>query len=273
MDVRSPHHPVDWSGRRATAAADRRWNPAAAGSALLLLGRVPMTPAAAIRPGALLPALVTRVLADGVFHFACSLLLSPLSILTSRNSTWMSLEGSFDRLAPHPTPVVFVHGFLGHSSQFHFLHRFLAACGFRTFAAFSYAPRLDHEELARRLQCGIEVICKVTGASVVDVVGHSLGGLAARHLLETGNGNRVGRLVTIGAPYLTDTLPEREFAIFGAADAIIPPPARAVRGRCAIVPDAGHLGLLYHPVALRLVAAALGEPAEEQREATRARAA
>jgi pimeloyl-ACP methyl ester carboxylesterase len=232
-----------------------------------------MTPAPAIRPGALLPGLVTRVLADGLVHSACSLLLSPLSVLASRNSTRMSFEGSFDHRAPHSTPVIFVHGLFGHSSQFHFLHRFLGACGFQNFAAFSYAPRLDHEALARRLGWAIEAVCEASGASVVDVVGHSLGGLAARHLLETGNNNLVRRLVTIGSPYLTDALPEREFAIFGTADAIIPPPARAVRGRRAIVVGVGHLGLLYHPVALQLVAAALGERAEEQPEAARARAA
>src|SRR2546429_516554 len=78
---------------------------------------------------------------------------------------------------------------------------------------------------------------------------------------------------TPGAPYLTDALPERETAIFGAADVIIPPPPRRLRGRSATVMGCGHLGLLYHPAALRQVAAFLGEPAEEPRKAARARAA
>lgn len=51
-------------------------------------------------------------------------------------------------------------------------------------------------------------------------------------------------------------------AIFGAADAVVAPPDRP-RGRCTIVRDCGHLGLLYDPAVLAQVAA-FGAPAEER---------
>src|SRR5881628_1016108 len=223
----------------------------------------------AVAPRALLPALVTRALAGGGLHFACSLLLSPFAALASADATWLPSETDFDTEAPQPTPVVLVHGLFSRPGHFRFLHRFLVVRGFQNFAAFSYAPRVDHEQLAGRLGRMIEAVCEVTGAAAVDVVGHSLGGLVARHLLERGEGARVRRLVTLGAPCLTDSLPERETAIFGAADVIIPPPPR-LRGRSAIVAGCGHLGLLYHPAALRQVGAFLGEPADEPRKAARA---
>src|SRR5437867_10275175 len=81
----------------------------------------------------------------------------------------------FDPAAPHPTPVVFVHGFLGDPTNFLVLRRFLAISGVRNFASFSYPPRLDYQRLAPRLGEMIEALCLETGAPAVDVVGHSLG--------------------------------------------------------------------------------------------------
>ena len=229
-----------------------------------------MNPAAPIAPRTLFRALVTRALGEGGLHSAASLLLSPLSALAPEDEVWVSSAADFDAKAPHPTPVVLVHGFLGNPGHFRFLRRFLVARGFHNFATFSYAPRVDHQELARRLGHAIEAVCEAAGRAEVDVVGYSLGGLVARHLLERGEGAGVRRLVTLGAPYLTDALPERETAIFGATDVIIPPPPLRLRGRSATVMGCGHLGLLYHPAALRQVAAFLGEPAEEPRKAARA---
>ena len=214
----------------------------------------------------LLPALVTRALADGGLHFVCSLLLSPLSALASRTEVWVSSATDSDPSAPHPTPVVLVHGLLGHPGQFRVLRRFLVGRGFHDFATFSYPPRVDHQELARGLGRAIEAVCEATGEAEVDVVGHSLGGLMARHVLERGEGGRIRRLVTLGAPTLTDTLPERECAIFGADDPLVPLPRR-LRGRSATVRGCGHLGLLSRPAALRLVAAFLSEATEEPRKA------
>src|SRR2546426_6603087 len=228
-----------------------------------------MNPAVPIAPRTLLRALVTRALGEGGLHAAASLLLSPLSALAPQDEVWVSSAADFDAKAPHPTPVVLVHGFLGNPGHFRFLRRFLVVRGFRNFATFSYAPRVDHEELAERLGRAIEAVCEAAGRAEVDVVGYSLGGLVARHLLERGERARVHRLVTLGAPYLTDSLPERESAVFRAADVVVPPPPPPLRGRSAIVTSCGHLGLLYQPAALGLVAAFLGEAAEEPRKAAR----
>jgi pimeloyl-ACP methyl ester carboxylesterase len=71
-----------------------------------------------------------------------------------------------------------------------------------------------------RLARLIETVCREARTPVVDVVGHSLGGLVARYLVEIGNERRVRRLVTLGAPYYGERRPAQELAIFAAHDAL-----------------------------------------------------
>jgi pimeloyl-ACP methyl ester carboxylesterase len=177
----------------------------------------------------------------------------------------------FDPSAPHTTPVVLVHGLLGDPTNFLLLRGQLGACGIRNFASFSYPPRLDYQRLARHLGRAIDAFCLDTGAPEVDVIGHSLGGLIARYLVEMDPDHRIRRLVTLGAPYFASPLPRQELAIFATEDPIIPPPHPVLGphaahvaggGRVVLVPDCGHWGLLYHASVLRESAAFLSAPVE-----------
>jgi len=177
----------------------------------------------------------------------------------------------FDPAAPYATPVVLVHGLLGDPTNFLALQSYLAARGMRNFASFWYPPRLDYQRLARHLGRAIDALCLATGAPEVDVIGHSLGGLVGRYLLEMEPEHHIRRLVTLGAPYFASDLPRQELSIYAAADPIIPPPhpvygphaAHVARGgRVVLVPDCGHWGLLYHPDVLRESAAFLSAPVE-----------
>lgn len=171
-----------------------------------------------------------------------------------------------DPAAPHPTPVVLVHGFLGDPTNFLALRSYLARFGVRNFATFAYTPRLDYQRLAVRLARAIEIVLADTGADSVDVVGHSLGGLVARYMVEIlGHELPVRRLVTLGAPYFASPFPERELAIFAADDPFIPPPHPTYRpresglgsGQVIVVPHCGHWGLLYHATVLHEAASFL----------------
>ena len=168
----------------------------------------------------------------------------------------------FDPAAPNPTPVVLVHGFLGDPTNFLALRTHLATRGIRNFVSFSYPPRLDYQRLASRLGRMVEAVCLATGASQVDLVGHSLGGLIARYLTEIGDGGRVRRVVTLGAPYFSNRIPPRELAVFGTYDPFIvaPHPVYGPHGRVVLVPDCGHWGLLYSPAAFDEVAHFLSFP-------------
>src|SRR2546428_12496998 len=167
-----------------------------------------MNAAVPIGPRALLPALVTQALAHGGLHSAASFLLSPLPALAPEDGVWVSCAADFDAHAPHPTPVVLVHGFLGTPGHFRFLRRFLVVRGFHNFATFAYAPRLDHHELAQRLGRAIEAVCEATGRAEVDVVGDSLGGLVARPLPPRGGRARGPPLPPPRAPHPPDPPPE-----------------------------------------------------------------
>jgi len=163
----------------------------------------------------------------------------------------------FDPTASQP-PLVFVHGFFGDPTNFLLLRRYLVSRGIRTFTSFSYGPRIDYQRLACRLGDVIETVCLATGAAEVDVVGHSLGGLVARYLVEMTPSSRIRRLVTLGAPYFAQPLPVQELAIFAGPDLFIPPPhplygpcSRYRAERVVVVPECGYWGLLYHRDVLR----------------------
>ena len=179
--------------------------------------------------------------------------LSALGTLVASMPLGLLVDDAFDPTAPHPTPVVLVHGLGGARSNFLVLRSFLASRGVRNFASFSYPPRVDYQRLVPRLARRIEEVCRDTGAPRVDVVGHSLGGLVARHLVELGDGGRVRRLVTLGSPYYSERRPARELAIFATHDPLVPPPADG-RGRVVVVEDCGHLNLLRHRAVLHAVA-------------------
>src|SRR5215467_14964848 len=171
--------------------------------------------------------------------------LSALGTLAASMPLGLLVRDGFDPTAPHPTPVVLVHGLGGARSNFLVLRRFLASHGVRNFAGFSYPPRVDYQRLVPRLSRRIEDVCRDTGAPRVDVIGHSLGGLVARHLVELGDESRVRRLVTLGSPYYSERRPARELAIFAARDPLVPPP-RERCGRMVVIEGCGHLNLLRH---------------------------
>jgi pimeloyl-ACP methyl ester carboxylesterase len=188
------------------------------------------------------------------------------ALVTAATATPWTLflrDEAFDPTAPHPTPVVLIHGLFGSASNFLSLRRVLAARGVSNVHSFSYLPGIDVPRVARRLGETIEALCTATRSAQVDVVGHSLGGLVGRYLTELPAGRLVRRLVTLGAPYLTTSIAPQELAIFAAHDALISPPHPdhgALHGRTRVVPDCGHLGLLYHPDVLRHVARHLARP-------------
>ena len=175
-----------------------------------------------------------------------------------RAAVWMaSAPGSrrYDPTAPHPTPIVFAHGFLGHRSNFRAIERALGVRGAVNVAYFDYGPRLDWPRLARRLRGAIDALRATTGVRRVDIVGHRLGGLVARYVVDAEPTGPVRRLVTLGAPYFGSPMPRNELAIFGADDPIVPAPDQTYGphaphlhpgGRAVVVDECGHWGLLAH---------------------------
>jgi pimeloyl-ACP methyl ester carboxylesterase len=107
-----------------------------------------------------------------------------------------------DPLAAH-VPVLLVHGFVDNSSIFAVMRRSLRRRGFASVCSWNYSPLLaDVAQGAEDLGRHIEQICEQTGHDRIHVVGHSLGGLIARYLVQKQGGDRrVETLVTLGTPH------------------------------------------------------------------------
>jgi pimeloyl-ACP methyl ester carboxylesterase len=101
------------------------------------------------------------------------------------------------------TPVLLVHGMVDNRSVFAVMRRSLRRRGFAQVCSWNYSPLVrDVESAAIALGAHIEQICEDTGHDRVHVVGHSLGGLVARYLVQRLDGDRrVDSLVTLGTPH------------------------------------------------------------------------
>src|SRR4051794_9530488 len=107
-----------------------------------------------------------------------------------------------DPLAAH-IPVVLVHGLVDNRSIFTLMRRALKRRGFAQVCTWNYSPwQRDVESAAAALGQHIERVCRETGHDRVHVVGHSLGGLVARYLVQRlGGGARVGAPGALGPPH------------------------------------------------------------------------
>jgi hypothetical protein len=100
-------------------------------------------------------------------------------------------------------PVVLVHGLVDNRSVFAVMRRSLRRRGFAQVCSWNYSPFLrDVESAAVELGAHIERISQQTGHDRVHVVGHSLGGLVARYLVQRlGGDRRIDSLITLGTPH------------------------------------------------------------------------
>ncbi len=107
------------------------------------------------------------------------------------------------KLAKNPRPIILVHGIIHNRSAFIRLKRKMEKQGWENIFTLNYSTFHGNilqmvEELSRK----VEMVMKKTGASQVDILAHSLGGIVARTFMTLGEGrNVVRRLVTLGTPH------------------------------------------------------------------------
>lgn len=101
------------------------------------------------------------------------------------------------------TPIVLVHGILDNRSIFTVLRRGLHRRGFGSTYALNYSPLTDDVRVvSAHLGDLVAQVCEETGHDKVHVVGHSLGGLIGRYLVQRLGGDEyVHTLVTLGTPH------------------------------------------------------------------------
>ncbi|WP_165492106.1 esterase/lipase family protein [Egibacter rhizosphaerae] len=100
-------------------------------------------------------------------------------------------------------PVMLVHGYVHNRSAFLVMSRALRRAGFRTVQGLNYNPLVhDLDQIAALLDAEIARLRRRTGAPRVHLVGHSMGGIIARHYVQLlGGEDTVATCVTIGAPH------------------------------------------------------------------------
>ncbi len=101
------------------------------------------------------------------------------------------------------TPIIMVHGVIDNHSIFTVLRRSLSRRGFGRVISLNYSPLTDDiRRVSRRLAMLVESVCRETGYERVHIVGHSMGGVIARHYVQSMGGDaRVHTLVTLGSPH------------------------------------------------------------------------
>jgi len=101
----------------------------------------------------------------------------------------------------HP-PLVFVHGLGGGRGDFFPMAWYLRRRGRRRSYSIRFEGTGDVEARGAELAAFIKDVVAVTGEPRVDVVAHSLGGVAARVAIQEHDlGGTVRRLVTMGSPH------------------------------------------------------------------------
>ena len=178
--------------------------------------------------------------------------------------------------------VVLVHGYLANRSTLFPLAAYLRWRGCRQILSFNYKSSEGIERGAMALR---DYLRRHVRGGRIDLVCHSLGGLVARvYLQELGGERRVDHCVTLGTPHegtynaywvasrvgqelrpdspllerLRASCPTvsrvRCLSIVAGSDNLVIPRVFARHEEEVYVPNLGHLGILFSPYVLRLVA-------------------
>jgi triacylglycerol lipase len=150
------------------------------------------------------------LLAESLALFV-TILLRPLAWLSPRRA-WHSGPG---------VPILLLHGLFHNRSCWWWLLWRLR----RLKLGPVYAMKLPHwrgcEQLAEQLAAEVEEICRRHGAQQLWLIGHSNGGMVARHYLQLGDGaRRVAGCVMLAAPHGGSKL--APFAISGMGLELLP---------------------------------------------------
>jgi pimeloyl-ACP methyl ester carboxylesterase len=185
-------------------------------------------------------------------------------------------------------PIVAVHGYMQNRVDFLRLAQACSRAGLGPVYGFNYPWFGSIQANAQRMALFVDAVCRETGASRVDLVGHSLGGLVALELAHHAGGDRVRRVVTVASPHAGvawrgpivgacgpelrvggEFVVERAdravgvpcLSVYSTHDNVVHPPLTSALARRGgsdrSVAGVGHLAILFHPDALDAIVAFL----------------
>jgi len=168
---------------------------------------------------------------------------------------WIVKRGEAYFSNPSSEPVILVHGFGGSRSNLLALAAYIRLAGFGNVSYFEYPRWQTIGDSASQLE---RIAEEKSNGKGVHLIGHSLGGTVARRYAAAAPKRKVRSLITLGSPYSYGQWSPRELGIFGDDDPIVPAPFEALMTRIAFarivtLHDVGHLALIFHPEALRII--------------------
>ena len=214
-----------------------------------------------------------RLVAQELLAVAAAGVLHPFGLRAPRRST---PRKSSQR------SVVLVHGYLANRSTLLPVAGYLRWRGFRQVLSFNYRSSEGVERGAIALR---DYLRRHVRGGRIDLVCHSLGGLVARaYLQELGGARRVDHCITLGTPHHgtynsywvasrvgRELRPDSPFlarleasrrkaqrvhftSVVAGSDNLVVPRVFSAHEDEVRIPDVGHVGLLFSPRALRVVA-------------------
>lgn len=127
-------------------------------------------------------------------EFAASMTLSSWTMLRPRTTLHIASENG-------ALPVLLVHGYSCNGAYWSRLAGLLRRRGISYLAVDLEPVGAGIDEYARHIDDGLRRLCDATGKAQAVVVGHSMGGLAARAHLRRCGSARVARVITVGTPH------------------------------------------------------------------------
>ena len=227
-----------------------------------------------------------RLVAQELLAFGAAGLLFPFGIRRFHRST---------PRRPEQRTVVLVHGYLANRSTLLPAATYLRWRGCKQILSFDYRSIEGIERGAIALRSYLR---RHVRGGRIDLVCHSLGGLVARvYLQELGGARRVDNCITLGTPHRgtynsywvasrvgRELRPDslllarleasrhkvdevRFLSLVAGSDNLVIPRVFAAHEQKVRLPDLGHMGILFSPRALRIVADRLLEVSPARREA------
>ncbi len=122
-----------------------------------------------------------------------------LALAAARPAGFLELPGSATK---GPRPVILLHGYAMNRANFLPLAYRLRRAGLGPIFGFEYWTLGRTAAAARQLGWFVDQVREATGATEVDLIGHSMGGVVARYYLALAGGDRyVKNLITLGSPH------------------------------------------------------------------------
>ena len=168
---------------------------------------------------------------------------------------WLVKRGEPYFCEPSSEPVILLHGFGGSRANLLALAAYIRLAGFDNVSYFEYPRWQTLTDSAAQLG---RIADEKSGGDGVHLIGHSLGGTVARRYAAGKPKRAVRSLITLGSPYSYGQWSPTEVGIFGDDDPIVPAPIEeltnsAAFARIVTLHNVGHLALVFHPEALRII--------------------